>query len=140
MKLRMRRNVVAASAEQILVGITFFVIYGVLVRRVGPEGVGVLSLVLVLSSIGSLANIGFGSALLRFVPMYEGRRDREMSVLAIESAVICSAIFYGALLALIYYPFQLLVSAQVGQAHAADVRSMMLPATITVVCLSWWHM
>lgn len=135
MNLRLRNNALAGLLEQVAVGATYFLFYGILVRVFGASDVGVVSLVLVLSSVGQFANVGFGSALMRYLPMYEGRGDRARSLHAIESAMICATVCYSIALAIIYYPFELLITMQVGQGHAAAVHSMMVPATINVLVL-----
>ncbi|RYD68451.1 MAG: lipopolysaccharide biosynthesis protein [Sphingomonadales bacterium] len=135
MNLRLRSNAIMAVAEQLVVGITFFVLYGVLIRSVGAEQVGILSLVLVLTSVGQLANIGFGSALLRAIPMHEGRGERHLSIASIETSALCSALFYGGLLLIAYYPFQYLITIQAGPQYAPTIAAMMVPATINVFAM-----
>lgn len=135
MKIELRGNALAGAAEQIVVGATFLIFYGVAIREAGAEVVGVLSLVLVLASLGTMANVGFGGAIARFAPMYEGRGDRLSTVLCVETAILCTVSLYGALLAAVYIPFQAFIVSQTGPAHAALVRDLMPPAVAYVFAM-----
>lgn len=135
MKIDLRGNAVAAVLEQIAVGGSFLVFYGVLIREVGPDLVGVLSLVLILSSVGTMANAGFGSAAARFVPLFEGRGDRSSTLACIETTLLCTVALYAVLLAVAYVPFQSLIAAQAGARHAGLVAELMVPAAAYVMLM-----
>lgn len=132
MKINLRGNAVAAAIEQVVVGASFLVFYGVLIRMAGADVVGVLSLVLVLASIGMMANAGFGSAIARFAPAFEGRGDRVSTVRCIETAMLATAVLYAGLLVIAYIPFRAMIVAQVGDDHASLVSELMVPATVYV--------
>lgn len=132
MKINLRGNAVAAAVEQLVVGASFLIFYGVLIREAGADVVGVLSLVLVLASIGMMANAGFGSAIARFAPTFEGRGDRASTVRCIETAMLCTAGLYAGLLVVAYFPFRAMITSQVGEDHAGLVSELMIPATIYV--------
>jgi O-antigen/teichoic acid export membrane protein len=132
MKIALRSNAIAAASEQLVVGLSFLGFYGYLIRIAGAEAVGVLSLVLVLASVGALASTGFGSAVGRFAPYYEGRGDRDATVRCIETAILCSTALYAAILAVAYVPFDNLISQQAGAQYRSLVAGLMPAATAYV--------
>lgn len=134
MRIDLRGNSASAALEQVVVGIAFLAFYGILIRQVGAAQVGVLSLVLTLSSVGALASGGIGSAIARLAPLYEGNKDRRSTVIAIETTLLCSLALYVLVLGLAYFPLQALLLSQVGPAKAGLVKAMM-PATALYVLL-----
>ena len=135
MKINLRGNAAAAAVEQVVVGATFLIFYGLLIRQHGADLVGVLSLVLVLSSIGVMANAGFGGAVARFAPIFEGRGDRASTVRCIETTVLCTAALYAILLLIVFYPFRAMITWQAGETYAQLVADLMVPATLYVFAL-----
>ena len=135
MAMKLRGNALAGTAEQVVVGIAYFVSYGVLIRFAGADAVGVLSLVLILASIGSMTGTGFASALAHFVPLFESSGDRESTVKCIDTTLACTSVLYIATIGLAYLPLTALIAAQAGPANEALVRQLMIPAALHVVFL-----
>lgn len=132
MTMNLRRNAMTGVAEQVVVGIAFFLTYGILIRETGAEMVGVLSLVLVLASIGSMTSAGFASALAHFVPAFESEGDRNSSLRCIDTTFFSTASLYFITLAITYVPFSTLIAAQAGALHRGLVFELMIPATLHV--------
>lgn len=130
--ISLRANALAASFEQVIVGLTFFIFYGALMRMAGAELVGVLSLVLVLASLASMTSAGFATALAHFVPLFEGEQNRKLTIECIDTTLICTAILYLSILGISYYPFALMISTQAGPEHKELVHQLMIPATLHV--------
>lgn len=135
MNIKLRSNATAGAGEQVVVGAAFFGFYGLLIRYVGAEQVGVLSLILVLATIGALGNAGFGSAISHFIPLFEARNDRASTRRCIETTVLCTAGLYMVVLMAAYVPFTQMIRAQVGADHAALVGRLMIPTTLYVIML-----
>jgi O-antigen/teichoic acid export membrane protein len=135
MRVSLRGNAVAGTLEQVILGLAFLVFYGLLIRIAGAELVGVLSLVLVLASIGSMTGAGFASALSHFVPLFEGRGDRAATVDCVQTTLFCTAGLYALMLGVSYVPFTILISDQAGADHAGLVPELMIPATLHVFFL-----
>lgn len=118
-------NSVAAVLEQIMIGIAFFLNYGILVRVVGTEQVGIFSLVLVIASLGSITSMGFASAISHFLPIFASQGDRQRVVLSIETTVICTLLLYTVTFAVAYFPVGALIEGQIGTAKAPAARGLM---------------
>lgn len=131
----LRSNTLAGAGEQVVVGIAFFLFYGILIRAVGTELVGVLSLILVLASIGSLGGAGFASALSHFVPAFESQGDRAATVRCVETTLLCTAVLYAVTVAVTYVPFARMIGAQAGPDYAVLVQALMLPASLHVLMI-----
>lgn len=135
MKKTLRSNAIAAGGEQIVVGVSYFIFYGVLIRMVGADVVGVFSLVLVLASLVSMTSAGFASALAHFVPLFEGQQDRRSTIQCLDTTLLCTAILYAGVLCIAYFPFEAAIALQAGRAHAKLVSELMVPATFHVFLL-----
>lgn len=132
MRINLRGNAAAAALEQVVVGASFLIFYGLLIRQLGAAVVGVVSLVLVLGSVGALASGGLGSSVARFAPLYEGRGDRRSTVACIETILLCTGALYLAILAAAYFPLQALIVSQAGDGYADLVPALMAPAAVYV--------
>lgn len=135
MKLSLRSNSTAGAVEQVVVGAAFFGFYGLLIRSVGAEQVGILSIILVLTTVGALGNAGFGSAISHFIPLFEARNDRASTVRCLETTVLITGALYIAILTLAFVPFVTMISAQIGPHQSKIVGQLMLPAVIYVFLL-----
>lgn len=135
MKARLRSNSVSGAIEQVAVGIGFLVFYGILIRQVGADAVGVLSLVMIVTTVASFGNAGFASALSHFVPIFESRGDRTATVQCIETTMACTVALYMLMLGAAYFPVLALVQAQVGPTYSAMAGELMLPVAIYAVLL-----
>jgi O-antigen/teichoic acid export membrane protein len=135
MKIDIRNNAVAGVVEQVFVGISFLIFYGVLIRYFGAEEVGVLSLLLVLTTVGTLGNVGFGSAISHFIPLFEARGIRLSTARYLETAVVCTVGLYLVVLGAAVVPFTMLMAKQVGADHAPVVVPLMVPTVLYVLFL-----
>jgi O-antigen/teichoic acid export membrane protein len=70
-------NAFSSAIQVIIVGLVYFFIYRIIVVKLGVDQVGVWSLILATTSITSLANFGFSSALVKFVAEANARKDEE---------------------------------------------------------------
>lgn len=135
MKIDVRSNAVAGVAEQVFSGVAFLIFYGVLIRLFGAEEVGVLSLLLLLTTVGTFGNAGFGSAISHFIPLFEAKGSRLSTARYLETAVACTFGLYLVVLAAAFVPFSHLIARQVGAAHAHLVVPLMVPTSLYVLLL-----
>lgn len=92
------------SVVQIIVnGIILFFLYRFLLKSLGPEQLGIWSLVLATTSVTNVANFGLSGSVVRFVAKYLARKENENASKVIQTASISIAIFIGLAL-LIAYP------------------------------------
>ncbi|KJV04989.1 lipopolysaccharide biosynthesis protein [Methylocucumis oryzae] len=128
-------NASAAVLEQVIVGLSFFIIYGVLYRQAGAERVGILSLVMIMANLGSMAGAGFASALSHFVPKLESEGRRKETIEYIDTTILCSIAIYIVVLGIIYVPFVDFIGKQVGLAHTELVNGLAPLAVIYTLFL-----
>lgn len=60
-------NAISSAIQVIIVGVVYFIVYRIIVLELGVDQVGIWSLILATTSITSLANFGFTSALIKYV-------------------------------------------------------------------------
>ncbi|RYY00569.1 hypothetical protein EON78_00790 [bacterium] len=98
-------NATAATAQVIVIGVSYLFLYIYLLRTLGESQLGVYTLVLSTSSIASLANFGITSSLVKFVADYRLKSDPEdlnrliftslISLIALFSVLIMVAYAFG---------------------------------------------
>jgi O-antigen/teichoic acid export membrane protein len=130
-----RKDSFASVLEQLVVGATFFVLYGYLIRVVGAEQLGVWSLVMVSVNLGQLANLGIASGLIRSVAKSEGEGDREATVAAIDTALLLTLGIFLTLGLLLYFPFKAYLLYSVSEDHR-DLALDLLPYGLIVLVLT----
>lgn len=130
-----RKDSFASILEQLVVGATFFVLYGYLIRVVGAEQLGVWSLVMVSVNLGQLANLGIASGLIRSVAKSEGDGDRDATVAAIDTALLLTLAIFLSLGLLLYFPFKAYLVYSVSEDHG-DLALNLLPYGLIVLVLT----
>ena len=91
-----RRITISAGSSivQIIVsGITVFLLYRFLLETIGPEKLGIWSLVLAASSMVQAANLGMTGSIVKHIADYDALEDKKKISLAIQTAVISIALF-----------------------------------------------
>ncbi len=92
------------SVTQIIVnGGILFVLYRFLLNSLGPEELGIWSLVLATTSVMNVANFGLSGSVVKFVAKYLGRNQKDNVSKVIHTASISVGLFIGLAL-LIAYP------------------------------------
>jgi O-antigen/teichoic acid export membrane protein len=83
---RVALNVISSAIQVIIVGLSYFFVYKILINRLGVDLLGVWSLIIATTSISNLANFGFTSALVKFVAEYNANNNhREINKLLFTS-------------------------------------------------------
>jgi O-antigen/teichoic acid export membrane protein len=67
---RIAFNAISSAIQVVIVGLSYFFVYRILVIKLGVDLLGVWSLIIATASISNLANLGFTSALVKFVAEY----------------------------------------------------------------------
>jgi O-antigen/teichoic acid export membrane protein len=82
-----------SSILQILIsGIMVFLLYRFLLEIIGPQNLGIWSLVLSISSMTTLANLGMTGSIIKHIADYDALGDKQKISLAIQTAVISMAV------------------------------------------------
>ena len=95
-------NAASASLQILVSGGVYFFLYNYLIEKLGPEQLGVWSLVLATSSIANVASFGITSGLVKFVAEYNvSGRNSEIQRL-ITTSFIMLLVFYFLLVIILY--------------------------------------
>lgn len=129
-------NAAANMGEQLILGVTMFVMYGYLARQCGLAQIGIMSLALVIGQAAQTANIGMASALNRFVPMAASRGDDEGLAKYIETALITTTLFFIIFCIISYWPLYFFVTSTASYDLQEIAGQMVLPATLYVLFLN----
>ncbi len=100
-RFSLKRNVLAALAQTLLVAVCLFLSYRILVAHVGLEMMGVWSLIMIASSTLRLGDISGGNSLSRFLAMDENSRVAEPAPL-ISTVLIANLVLNTCLAAVLY--------------------------------------
>jgi O-antigen/teichoic acid export membrane protein len=85
-----------AALQVVVLGLSLFVLYRVILGTIGVERLGVWSLVLATTSVGRIAQLGIGHGVVRFVSREMGRGDRRGAAEVIDTASIATAVLAAA--------------------------------------------
>lgn len=133
--MNIRRNMAWNIAEVIASTIMIFVLYKVIVARLGVESLGVWALVLAATSIGRFVDVGMTGGLSRYVAGVGAGSAGPGEVRAyIDTAVLMNAALYGALALALYWPAWWALGLTLSGAVLAEARSL-LPYAIAAFAL-----
>jgi O-antigen/teichoic acid export membrane protein len=127
------RNAVFAIAETGITGLAVFLIYYYAAAQLGVKAIGAWSLAFALTSVSRVADIGFGNALLRFIPAALARDRKDEAVGLVETSIATIAALYLAVL--------LIAAPLIALALRAAVESAEQPLVFGIlpyVLLSFW--
>ncbi|WDN88254.1 hypothetical protein BuS5_01222 [Desulfosarcina sp. BuS5] len=92
-KRRITISAGSSIAQIIISGITVFLLYRFLLETIGPEKLGIWSLVLAISSMTQAANLGMTGSIVKHIADYDAFDDKKKISIAIQTAVISIALF-----------------------------------------------
>ncbi len=96
-------NAVMSIIQIVIIGITLFILYRFLLKKIGVEQLGIWSLVLSVASVTQIANFGLSGSVVKFTAKYIARGELNKVIIVIQTAAISIGVFVGVLL-LICYP------------------------------------
>ena len=99
----MAGNALAVIFQTLVTICSLLFLYGVLLRTLGPDTLGLWSLVLATTSVSRLAELGFSRGVVKFVAQHYARKDREQAALTIETSVVSMAVLMAALAPFAYW-------------------------------------
>jgi O-antigen/teichoic acid export membrane protein len=100
-KRRLFINAAMASAQVIVIGVSFFAVFRFLLGSIGIEKVGLWSLVLATTNVTRIGELGFANSVLQFASRYLAKGESLRAAQVIETAAITvaglggTAIFLG---------------------------------------------
>jgi len=97
-------NAVMSVAQVVILSVVLFILYGFLLKTIGPEGLGIWSVVLATTSVVRIVDLGLSSSVVKFVAKYLARGETESVSDLIQTVIISVAVLIGFTL-LVGYPF-----------------------------------
>lgn len=129
----LKRNAAWNIAEVLVSSIVLFVLYRIILMKLGPSALGVWSLVLATTSFARLADLGAASGLGRYVAVSQARAESDgangAAFIYVETALISNALLYVLLAGVMYWPAWWALGS-VTEGDATTVARQLLPYAI----------
>lgn len=100
---RLLFNAILSIVQVLALGGTYFILYTILLRTLGPQKLGTWSVVLSTSSVANVANIGLSSSLVRYIASYSAIKDHLKINNLIKTSAISILLFVGAVCITLYF-------------------------------------
>lgn len=127
-------NAISNAIQSLFLALIFFVIYRVIIARLGLEAIGIWAVVLATTSISRLADFGFSSAVTKFVASNIALKNYEKTAHIIETSLFSVCIFGFIFLLLTYTPIKFLLLHIFDQKNY-EVAIELLPFSLTSLWL-----
>ena len=135
MTKQLRQNVALSVAQTMVSGVVLFVLYRYLVRQLGPEQLGLWSVILASTSVARLSDLGMTASVVKFIARYQGKHEEQQRSEVVQTAAIsvavCMVILAGAA-----FPFLSGILAYALPATAMPVAVTLLPWAVLSLWLS----
>jgi len=102
-KKQLLKNAFTSVVQVIIVSASLFILYKYLLNTLGVEKLGIWSLILAISSIGSISKFGFTGSVVKYVAQYRAKQDINKIHSIIGTSVVTVG-FVSSVLILIFYP------------------------------------
>lgn len=122
-------NAAMATAQVVVIGISFFAIFRFLLGTVGIEKVGIWSLVLATTNVTRIGELGFANSVLQFASRYLAKGEPLRTAKVIETAAITVAGLGGIAILLVYPLLEWGVERLVPPASLSEATGL-LPFTV----------
>ncbi|MDI9862207.1 lipopolysaccharide biosynthesis protein [Flectobacillus roseus] len=102
MKKRLFLNAIVSILQVISMGVAAFVVYKIVLLKLGARDLGIWSLVFSVSSVANVANLGVASSLIKFIAFYHAKEDWKQINKLIGTGFIIVCSFMGLVVGLLY--------------------------------------
>ncbi len=127
-------NAAGSVIQSIGLSIILFVLYRWLLETMGPERLGIWSLVIATTSVAGVGKLGLTGSVLKFTAKYVALGDFKRAAGIIETSFVSVSLFMGAILGLLHYWGLRIIGRVVEPKFAAEAVSI-LPPVITAFYL-----
>ena len=107
-KRQIIKNAIMSVMQIVVISGVLFLLYKFLLNTIGVEELGIWSLVLAITAVTQIANLGLSGSVVKFVAKYIARNEDENVSKVIQTAAISVSVFIGFVL-LAGYPIAKLV-------------------------------
>lgn len=87
-------NVSTSVVQVVITGLVYFFIYRILVLQLGVELLGVWSLTVAVASVANLSNLGFSTAIIKYVAEYDAKEESEKISKLLYTAIISISVLF----------------------------------------------
>jgi O-antigen/teichoic acid export membrane protein len=123
------RNATLTVVQVVLSATFLFFIYRFLLGTIGAEQMGVWSIVMALSTVARITDLGFAGGMTRFVAMYQAQDDHQAVLEVVETGTLSLAVLSLLMLALAY-PVLYLALPRLLDAEPARLALQLLPFSL----------
>lgn len=123
------KNAKLTAIQVVISAVFMFAVYKYLLKEIGPERLGIWSIVMAISTVAKITDLGFAGGMTRFVAKYQALEQTESVLEIVETGTVSITVLAGLVLGLIY-PLLLLVLPKVLQASALDDALKLLPFSL----------
>jgi O-antigen/teichoic acid export membrane protein len=132
-KKRLLPNAAFAVLQVVVSGVVLFFLYGYLLRSLGPEALGMWTLLMAATSLATISNLGLAGGLVSFVSKYLAEGEGKSAAAAIETTILAVAFVMGLVSACLWPLLYALLGLIIPAESLAEARDI-LPYAI----LAFW--
>lgn len=127
---RIALNVGTSVVQVVITGLVYFFIYRILFFQLGVELLGIWSLTVAAASVANLSNLGFSTALVKYVAEYEAREESgKISKLLYTSVISISVLFI--LMGILVYILAFFFITRLIEIKYFDLAMTVLPISLS---------
>ncbi len=130
------KNAILSVTQVIVSGIVLFFVYKYLLSTLGVEKLGVWSIVMAISTVAKISDLGFAGGMVKFVAQYTARQEHASVNEIIQTGAISIFVIIGVVLCLAYPVLQFLASSIFTADHLIDAMSLIPYALVSFALLA----
>lgn len=123
------KNASLTAVQVVISAVFMFAVYKYLLIKIGPERLGIWSIVMAVSTVARITDLGFAGGMTRFVAKYQALDQPESVLEIVETGTVSIMALAGLVLGLTY-PLLLLVLPKVMGASALGDALNLLPFSL----------
>ncbi|TKC00453.1 oligosaccharide flippase family protein [Pedobacter cryophilus] len=121
--------------QVVFLSLSYFIIYTLLLRKLGPTKLGIWSIVLATSSVGGVASAGLTSSLVKYIANYSRERDYQKINSLIKTGLISLTVLNLFIIIILFYLGNFFLPKVVPITELAEVTSL-LPLSLLSLLLN----
>ena len=125
------KNALFSVTQVIISGISLFIVYKYLLLVIGTEKLGVWSIVMAISSVARISDLGFAGGMVKFVSKYTAREEQSAVSEFIQTGAISIVVFIGLILCVAYTALQFFAPRIFTPDHLDDAVALIPYALIS---------
>lgn len=131
-KRSLSSNAMANVVQMVISTALLFLLYRYINLRLGPSALGIWSVVLAMTSVSRLAELGISASVTQFVARYRALERDEDAAKVVETALLSLLIFLLVALPLLYIPLKWILSYVFSGSNLKQARALLPFALISL--------